>query len=99
MGLGVGGKRALLSEFLRLKDTQVTFLQETHSDIKNESELNLWWEGKNCLSHGTNVSAGVAILFSTHLNVNILSEIEIEKGRILMVKAKIDNQLFLFINI
>ncbi len=70
-GLRDGGKRALLSEFIRLKDTQVTFLQETHSDIKNESELNLWWEGKMCLSHGTNVSAGVAILFSTHLNVNI----------------------------
>ncbi len=47
----------------------------------------------------TNVSAGVAILFSTHLNVNILSEMEIEKGRILMVKVKIDNQLFVFINI
>ncbi len=32
-------------------------------------------------------------------NVNILSEMEIEKGRILMVKVKIDNQLFVFINI
>lgn len=98
-GLRDGGKRVLLSEFLRLKDSEVIFLQETHSDIKNESELNLWWEGKVCLSHGTNVSAGVAILFATHLNVNILSETEIERGRILMVKAKVENQIFVFINI
>lgn len=36
------GKRALLSEFLRLKENNVIFLQETHSDSNNESELNLW---------------------------------------------------------
>lgn len=59
----------------------------------------MWWKGKLCLSHGTNVSSGVVILFSSHLNVNILSEMEIEKGCILMVKAKIENQLFIFINI
>lgn len=96
-GLRDGGKRALLNEFLRLKDAEVIFLQETHSDIK--TELNLWWGGKICFSHGTNVSAGVAILFSTHLDVNILSEMEIEKGCIMMVKAKVKNQLFVFINI
>jgi len=45
-----------------------------------------------------NVSAGVAILFSTHLNVSILSEIEIERGLILMVN-KVENQIFVFINI
>lgn len=33
-GLRDGGKRVLLSEFLRLKDSEVIFLQETHSDSK-----------------------------------------------------------------
>lgn len=40
-----------------------------------------------------------AILFSAHLDVNILSQIETEKGRIMMVKAEVKNQLFVFINI
>jgi len=98
-GLRDSGKRALLSEFFRLKDNNVIFLQETHSDPNNESELNLWWEGKSCLSHGTNISAGVAILFSANLDVNILSKVELEKGRLLIVKVEIHNQIFVFINI
>lgn len=98
-GMRDGSKRALLVEFLKLKDTHVTFLQETHSDQKNESEIKLWWEGKTVFSHGTNISAGVAILFSKYLNINIISEVEIEKGRIMLVKAKVNNQLFEFINI
>lgn len=98
-GMRDGSKRALLVEFLKLKETHVTFLQETHSDQKNESEIKLWWEGKTVFSHGTNISAGVAILFSKYLNINIISEVEIEKGRIMLVKAKVNNQLFEFINI
>lgn len=58
-GMRDGGKRALLNEFLRLKEAEVIFLQETHSDIKNESELNLWWRGKICFIHGTNVRCSV----------------------------------------
>lgn len=59
----------------------------------------MWLEWKNCLSHGTNISAGVAILFSANLDVNILSKIELEKGRLLIVKAEIHNHVFVFINI
>ncbi len=51
------------------------------------------------MSHGTNLSAGVAILFSKHLDLNILSSIELEKGRILMAIVEIKELKFLFINV
>lgn len=57
------------------------------------------WEGSYSLSHGTNLSAGVAILFSPYLNVDILSSVELEKGRLLVVKTKIDEYNFIFVNI
>ncbi len=46
------------------------FLQETHSDINNEVDWGLWSDGQ-FVSHGTNLSAEVAILFPKELNVNI----------------------------
>lgn len=51
------------------------------------------------MSHGTNLSAGVAVLFSPSLKVNILSKTELEPGRFLIVKAEINNFKFLFVNI
>jgi len=32
----------------------------------------LWWKGQYVLSHKTNLSAGVAILFSSDIRVNVL---------------------------
>ncbi len=51
------------------------------------------------LSHGTNLSAGVAVLFSPTVNVKVLSKNEVEPGRFLIVKAEISNFKFLFVNI
>lgn len=95
ISLNVNGARnreklGLLTEFLKLKESHVTCLQETHSDESNEADWGLCWEGSYSLSHGTNLSAGVAILFSPYLNVDILSSVELEKGRLLVVKTKID---------
>lgn len=54
------GKMSVLGEYVKQKKVQVLFLQETHSDVLNEVDWGLWWKGASVLSHGTNVSAGVA---------------------------------------
>lgn len=59
----------------------------------------MWWEGKYALSHGTNTSAGVAILFSKNLNVNILSTEEIVKGRALLTKVESEGNIFVLMNV
>lgn len=92
-------KRAMISEFIKLNDVKIIFLQETHSDRNNEVEWYRWWEGECKLSHGTNFSMGVAILFSKSLALKIVTTIEIEKGRVLLVIAEIKSVKFLFINV
>lgn len=63
-GIRDKNKWLLLKESIELKEMNVMFLQETHSDINNEVDWGLWSDGQFVLSHGTNLSAGVAILFS-----------------------------------
>ena len=92
-------KRALVMETFQLKRLDIIFLQETHTDLNNESEWGIWWEGQLCLSHGTNVSAGVAVLFSPGLNIKIISTVEIVKGRALAVRAEIESCNYVFVNI
>lgn len=52
-------------------------LQKTHSGIT------IWgteWEGEYSLSHGTNFSAVVAILFRPGLEITVSDTVEMEKG-------------------
>ena len=55
----------------------------------------MWWEGQHVLSHGTNFSAGVAILFSSALGVTVVSTTVIVKGQVLLVKVDVIIILFL----
>lgn len=93
-----GCKRALVFETIEQKKLNVIFLQETHSDIANELEWGLWWKGQYILSHKTNVSAGLAILFSRDLRVNVLKKEEPVNGILVVVKADIDGVIFYFVN-
>ncbi len=44
-----GNKLAMISELFSIKKVNIAFLQETHTNLDNESELNRWWEGKSVL--------------------------------------------------
>lgn len=92
-------KQAVLVELNRNKNIDVLFLQETHSSLDNETEWGMNWEGNYFLSHGTNFSAGVAILFSQHLHLTNVSVCEVEEGRFQIVQATIKGIAFVFINI
>ena len=93
------GKRMLLAELIKQKSLQITFLQETHSDVRNEAEWGLWWQGEYRLSHGSNLSARVACLFSLGLGAKIISNTEPVPGRLLVVNASIRGQVFVFMNV
>ena len=92
-------KRFLISDLINRKRLNVMFLQETHTDSNNELEWGVWWRGESILSHGTNVSSGVAILFAQGLEINIQTKTEIVPGRFLIVNADIRNHSFVFMNI
>lgn len=94
-----GRKNNVLSEIICIKYFSVVFLQETHSDQSNEDDWDLWWKGEKALSHGTNLSAGVAVMFSPVIKAKIISKKELQLGRCLIVRAEIINFQFLFVNI
>lgn len=92
-------KRACLNEYIQNKNIDITFVQETHSDVKIEVDWKMGWRSDLYMSHGSNVSGGVAILFSKTIDITNVSVNEIERGRILAVQTSINGLVFVFINI
>ncbi|MBN3285380.1 YTX2 protein, partial [Polyodon spathula] len=92
-------KRARLFHFITQKRVNVMFLQETHTDSMNESEWLSEWKGRGVFSHGSNVSAGVAVLFSPGLQIDILSVSEEIQGRLLKIETVFKGTEIVFINL
>ena len=92
-------KRVIIAEISAQKHINVLFLQETHSTASDEVDWGLWWRGPHALSHGSNVSAGVAVLFTESINATIISVSELVKGRLLIVRAEIESTVLVFVNV
>lgn len=84
-----GHKRAQLFEFLRQLWADVVLLQKTHSDPDNEGNWLKDWKSETFLSHGSNVTAEVAALFSQDTGAQIRSVRETMQGRLLQVDTQI----------
>ncbi len=90
-------KRVLISEVSTQKRIDVMFLQETHTNPTDKIDWGLWREGLCAFSHGTNLSAEVAVLFIATANATaFLSSTEVVKGRLLVVRAEIESSVFCF---
>ena len=75
------------------------FLQETYSSVKDEKIWNDEFEGQLFFSHGKTNSCGVAIGFVGTKALNILNITRDNLGRILVIEVKIDDSVFVLINI
>lgn len=98
-GMRDKSKADTVIEFIKLKKLDVIFLQETHSDANNEVDWRLWWRNECVLTHGTNLSAGTAILFSPSIKAKVLKKSEIEPGRCLAVKVDLNGLVFTFVSV
>lgn len=83
-------KRSCLSEFIKIKRIDVTFIQESQ---RTE------WDAQVFMSHMSSNSGGVALLLSQQFSPILCGEKEIDKGRLLQTKAKLENILMTFYNI
>lgn len=92
-----GMKRALLFETIKEKSIDVLFAQETHSDVNNAADWAKEFGGLSILSHKTNTSGGVAIIFSQNCIPSSYEVDECVKGRLLRVRAQFENSFFVFI--
>ena len=100
-GLQAISKRIKIFEYLKnyVTSNGFIFLQETHSSVKDEK---LWideFEGQLFFSHGKTNSCGVAIGFVGKKALNILNIKRDNLGRILVIEVKIDDSVFVLINI
>ena len=93
-------RRELFRWFKRFHDGNncFIFLQETHSNVKDEIIWEREWGSKILFSHGTNTSKGVAILFPQKYNYAIMNIISID-GRKVYVTIKDDDVCFTLINV
>lgn len=90
-------KRQELFRTIEHKSIDVMFIQETHSDALNSIEWAKEFDGLTILSHNTNVSGGVGVLFSKRCTPISYHVDEILKGRLLKVRAQFEDVFFVFI--
>ena len=92
-------KRMQLYELMKLKNVDIMFAQETHSNKSNEVAWRSEWDGEVILSSLTSVSAGVTILFSKKFHPLSYECKEVIEGRLMVVKAKFDCFSLTLINV
>ena len=97
-GISKETKRKII--FNKIKDQNcIAFLQETHSMHINENKWNDDWEGKIFYSHGTSNSTGVCILVPLNIDCHVQDKITDNNGRIIIMKLKINNDIYILCNI
>ena len=98
---GLRDKQKRLDTFqtLRNGNFDVVALQETHCDYNSIGTWKGEWGGESEWTHYKSDQAGVAILFSSKLSVNVLRTSSCNRGRIIAVTAEIDSCIFQFVNV
>ena len=83
----------------KVSNNGIIFLQETHSTYDAH---NKWWDdfqGQIFFSHGTTNSCGVMIGFLGNKKINYNKIRTDNNGRIIVLEAEIDDEIFLLINL
>ena len=85
-------KRKSIFYFLKQKNYDIIFLQETHSCFNDEKLWQYEWGGKLFFSHGENNSKGVTILIKQSLKI-AFGNVNIDPiGRYCFAEIKINNK-------
>ena len=91
-GLGNRLKRLAIFSYLKGKKADISFLQETHSDLCSEQTWRKDWDGSMVYCHGTSNSKGVMILFSKDIQLKINEIKTLDGGRFLLVNCDINDK-------
>ncbi|VDI10222.1 Hypothetical predicted protein [Mytilus galloprovincialis] len=97
-GFGNDFKRKSMFLWLKKFQSDIIFLQETHSTESYETIWKREWGGDIYFSHGETNSKGVAILFNSSTDYILKEKIADENGRYLILTVEIDNTDFVFVN-
>ena len=98
-GIRSTGKRRKVLNWLNNKHSDIYFLQETHSTSNVEKYYKMNWSGNMLLSHGTNNSKGVAILFNKNLDYEVIAKHIDCDGRYIILDLKIQDTPMVLVNV
>lgn len=99
-GCSTPAKRKKILTYLRSKNTDVAFIQETHFRKEDEAlKMKRDWVGKVFHNSVSSKSCGVAILINKRLNFVLSREFKDSDGRILGLEAKINGVKVVLCNI
>ena len=92
-------KRTAIFNWVKSKEFDVVFLQETYSCKQDEQLWQSEWEGPMFFSHGSKHSCGTTIMVKRGFDF-IAEEIDCDcNGRFILIKAKIQGEIMYLLNI
>ena len=98
-GLGNSIKRDKVLNWLKNKNDDVIFLQETHSVKSTESDWYKNWGPEIYFSHGSSNSQGVAILIKPNSNISVVKHMVLSEGRAQLLEITHNSVKFCLINV
>ena len=98
-GLSNVKKRKSIFSWCKKQKGDIIFLQETHSTEKAEKEWKINWGGEIFFSNGKSNKRGVTILIKKGLDFEEEKVITDSRGRIIIIRAKIQGAPLVLANI
>lgn len=98
-GLGDISKRRDIFNYLKKKNFNVYFLQDTHFTPNDEKFIQTQWGYKAYFSSFKSNSRGVAILFNNNFEFCILNELYDEGGNYVILDCTVEEHKFILVNI
>ena len=86
-------RRSIFSFFLKDQKASIYFLQETFSELKDETIWQNEWGGKMYFSHGSRHSKGTCILIDPLIIYNVQYFYSDNSGRIVLITVSTNAQL------
>ena len=92
-------KRRKLFHYIRSLDSDIVFLQETHSSQKDEILWKQQWGEKAWFASHRSNSRGVAILIRNRLSLDLKSVYSDISGRYMIISANINDLPLILVNV
>jgi exodeoxyribonuclease-3 len=98
-GLNKEGERRSVFRYVKSKNIDVCYLQETYSSKSIENTWKNQWGGQVFYSHGSNHAKGVMIIIRPGFNIDVEKTVCDKNGRYILLHAKQNGQKVMLLNI
>ena len=98
-GLSNFKKRRMIYTWCKKKNTDIIFLQETHSTEEVENQWRNEWGAGIIMSNGSSNSRGVAVLVKKGVEVIVHSKIMDPQGSFIILKVEFNDNLYVLTNV